>query len=75
MAISLIYTPPFIAVERAKGNSNGRIVCQRLVWLAIKLLVAQFRWTNGIMKAQSVCGQKRDAFFAPPPASYEPAVA
>ena len=46
-----------------------------LVRLAIKLVVAQFRRTNGIMKAQSVCGQKRDAVFVPPPASYEPVVA
>ena len=71
MVISLVYTPPFLAV----GNSNGRIVRHRLVRLAIKLVVAQFRRTNGIMKAQSVCGQKRDAVFAPPPASYEPVVA
>ena len=43
------------------GNSNGRIVHHLLVRLA--------------MKAQSVCGQKRNAVFALPPASYEPATA
>ena len=76
MVISLIYTPPFLAVERAKETANyGRLVRHRLVQLAIKLVVAQFRRTNGMMKAQSVCGQKRDAVFAPPPASYEPVVA
>ena len=74
MVISLVYTPPYLAVERTK-ETNGRIVRHRLVRLAIKLVVAHFRRTNGIMKAQSVCGQKRDAVFAPPPASYEPVVA
>ena len=35
MAVSLVYTPPFPAVERARGNSNCRIVCHRLVGLVI----------------------------------------
>ena len=45
--LSLVYMPPFLAVERAhEGNSNGRIVRHRLVWLAIKLVVAQFYRTK-----------------------------
>ena len=27
MVISLVHTPPFLAVERARGNSNARIQC------------------------------------------------
>ena len=62
-------------MERARGNSNGRIVRHRLMWLAMKLVVAQFckAKDHESMKAQSVCGQKRDEVFAPPPASCVPA--
>ena len=75
MVISLVYTPPFLTVEHARGNSNGRIVRHHLVWLAMKLVVAQFcrAKDHEAMKVQSVCCQKRDAVFTPPPASYEPA--
>ena len=38
MAISLVYTPCF----PCKGNSNGGIVRHLLVWLVMKLTVAQF---------------------------------
>ena len=41
MVISLVYMPPFLAVER-EGNSNGRIVRHRLVRLVMQLVVAQF---------------------------------
>ena len=53
------------------------IVRHRLVRLAIKFVVAQFCRTKDheIINEGAVCGQKRDAVFAPPPASYEPAFA
>ena len=79
MVISLVYTPSFLAVECARENSNGRIVRHRLVQLAMKLVVVQFcrEKDHESMKAQSVCAVRklRDAVFAPPPASYEPAAA
>ena len=47
MGISLIYTPPFLAVERVhERNSNGRIVRHCLVRLAMKLVAAQFCWAK-----------------------------
>ena len=41
MAIS-VYTPPFLTVDRARGNSNGRIVHHPLIQLVMKLVVTQF---------------------------------
>ena len=46
MVISLVYAPPFPYCRPREGNSNGRIVCHRLVRLAIKLVVAQFCRAN-----------------------------
>ena len=43
MVLSLVYTPPFLTVERARETAMaGRIVRHRLVRLAMKLVVAQF---------------------------------
>ena len=78
MVISLIYTPPFLAVEHARGNSNGRIVHHRLMRLAMKLVVAQFCRTKDheSMKEQIVCGQKMQcSFHMTTSYSYEPAAA
>ena len=65
MVISLVHTPPFLAVERARGNSNARIVRHRLVRFAMKLVVAQFRRAKDheSMKVQSVCVQKTRCSF------------
>ena len=38
MVINVVYMPPFHAVECTRGNSNGRIVHHRLVWLVMKLV-------------------------------------
>ena len=72
MVISLIYKPPFLTVECASGNSNGRIVHHRLMWLAMKLVVAQFcrAKDHESMKVQSECGQKTRCSFRTTPASY-----
>ena len=68
---------PFSCCGAREGNNNDRIVCHRLVRLAIKLIVAQLCRTKDheIINEATVCSQKRDAVFVPPPASYEPAVA
>ena len=60
MVIRLIRTPPFLAVECARGNSNGRNVHHRFMQLAMKLVVVQFCRAKDCesMKVQSVCGQK-----------------
>ena len=75
MVISFVYMSPFLAVERARGNSNGRIVLHHLMWLAMKLIVAHFcrAKDHESMKGQSMCGQKTRCSFTPSPASYEPA--
>ena len=72
-----LFIRPLSHCRAREGNSNDRIVCHRLMWLAIKFVVAQFRSTmnHEIINESAVCGQKRDAVFAPPPASYKPAVA
>ena len=41
MVITLVYTP-LSSCGAHKGNSNGRIVRHRLVWLVMKVIVAQF---------------------------------
>ena len=72
MVISLVYTPPFLAVERERGNSNGRIVRHRLMRLAMKLVVANFcrAKDHESIKAQTVCGQtERNAVLTPTPAT------
>ena len=73
MGISLIYTHPFLAVEHARGNSNGRIVRHCLMPLAMKLVVAQFfrAKDHESMKEQIVCGQKMQCTTTS--YSYEPA--
>ena len=77
MVISFVYMPPFLTVEHARGDSNGRIVRHRLMWLVMKLIVAQFcrAKDHESMKGQSMCGQKMRCSFTPSPASYEPATA
>ena len=70
--------PPFLAVEHARGSSNGRTVGHRLMWLAMKLVAAQFcrAKDHESMKVQSVCDQKtRCSFCTTTTASYEPATA
>ena len=65
IVISLVYTLPFLAEERARGNSNGKIVRHRLAWLAMKLVVAQFCrvMDHESMKVQSVWSQKKGSSF------------
>ena len=58
MVINLISTPPFLAVERARedsNGSNGRIVRHRLVRLAMKLVVAQFCRTKDPINEGAEC--------------------
>ena len=61
--------PPFLAVERARETAMSR--------LAMKFIVAQFfrAEDHKIINegaARVFVVRKRDAVFAPPPASYEP---
>ena len=75
--IILVYTPPFLVKEHAKGNSNGRIVRHPLMRLAMKLVVAQFCMAKIMNEWRCrVCAvRKRDVVITQPPASYEPAQA
>ena len=70
MVISLVYAP-FPRCRVHKGNRNGRIVSHHLVWLVMKLVVAQFYRAKDheIINEGAVCVvRKRDAVFTVPPA-------
>ena len=55
----------FFTVECARGNSNGKIVRHRVVWLAMKFVVALFCMAKDheAMKAQSVWSENTMQFL------------
>ena len=65
MVISLIHTPPFLAVERARGNSNARIQCSTSPSRAVcdEARSGCRAKDHESMKVQSVCGQKTRCSF------------
>ena len=75
MVISLIYTPPFLAVERTRETVMAEMsVTVSSVWLAMKLVVAQFCRTKDheIINEGAECERSENAmqFSKPPPARY-----